>query len=187
MRKGDVLRRTNVAEKNPEFVPSHGPRGDPPEDVWPNPLSGLRKMGASPGPAVAGGHDRRARTGLVRPTVGGKTLWRSASILLSPSFCSRVPPSRGNWKLPTVGPPAPWDGEKAFGLARLACKKAFGLGARARLPHWLPSWLTCWLCRWQASLAALMAVSLAAWLAAPLADSLAAPWLPRRLYFVCRF
>ena len=37
-------------------------------------------------------------------------------------------------------------------------------------------------CRWQASVAALMAVSLAAWLA----DSLAAPWLPRRLYFVCR-
>ena len=65
-------------------------------------------------------------------------------------------------------------------------KKPFGLGARARLPHWLPSWLTCWLCRWQALLAALMAVSLAAWLAACLADSLAAPWLPRRLYFVCR-
>ena len=55
MGKGDVLRRTNVAEKNPEFVPFDGPRGDPPEDVWPNPLSVLGEMGASPGPAVMGG------------------------------------------------------------------------------------------------------------------------------------
>ena len=37
-----------------------GPRGDPPEDVWPNPLSGLRKMGASPGPAVVGGVSGKA-------------------------------------------------------------------------------------------------------------------------------
>ena len=52
MGKGDVLRRTNVAEKIQNLSLLIGPRGDPPEDVWPNPLSGLRKMGASPGPAV---------------------------------------------------------------------------------------------------------------------------------------
>ena len=61
MRKGDVLRRTNVAEKIQSLSLFDGPRGDPPESVWPNPrFVYAGKTGASPGPAVVGGHDRRA-------------------------------------------------------------------------------------------------------------------------------